>query len=139
MTQIARRKLPSAPRGAAAQPAMIACIRAAALACRATARAQLPTLDQSDDLSGSEAIARTLVRALPVMLTRRPVFHAPGTAARSFDEDWLLALSDALARLDIDSVRFLTRRRVRPEAAHILHVCLRRLRSSLAADKRAPF
>lgn len=65
-----------------------------------------------------------LVKALPEALGRAPRFFAPGTASLSFDEAWLLALKEAVARSDTDSYTFLLQTRMSRERASSLHFVL---------------
>lgn len=59
--------------------------------------------------------AETLVRSLPEILGRRPVFHRVGESELSFDELWLARILDRLAAGDHDSVEFLLRSRLSGE------------------------
>lgn len=109
------------------QPPLIAFLRLSALACRAAPRGSLRACALLDPDAGAEDYAMALARTLPEMTMRRPVIWRPGATGRSFDEDWLLSLLDALRRRDGASLRFLTRSRVRPEAAPYLLLVLRGL------------
>ncbi|TFL18827.1 hypothetical protein [Jannaschia formosa] len=103
------------------QPPLIALLRFHALACRTSPRAGL-TPEDAARAAAVEDMALLLARMLPVLLLRRPVLWRPGTAGRSFDEDWLLALARALRAGDADSARFLLTRRARPEGAATLRM-----------------
>ncbi|WP_220750525.1 MULTISPECIES: hypothetical protein [Jannaschia] len=114
--------------------ALLTFLRLAALECRASSRLDLtqackvldPEIDAGD-------LATILARALPQVLFHRPQILAPGALGRSFDEDWLLALADAIARGDRLSERFLLRRRCHPHRASHLSLLLRELEDRLAA------
>jgi len=133
MTQTVRRHDtgPAAVPDTAPQPPLIAFLRLASLACRAGPRGSIGACALLEPSSGPEDFAMALARALPEMLFRRPVLWRPGAAGQSFDEAWLLALSLARARNDLGSTRFLTRRRVRPEATPYLLLLLNGLAERL--------
>jgi hypothetical protein len=61
------------------------------------------------------------------MTGRRMVFRRPEDKDHSFDENWLLALVDAVRRADADSYRFLLLSRMSAEKASALHFPLCRL------------
>ncbi len=121
MTQTVRRPV-EAPQAPAAfrQPGLVAVLRLAALECRAAPRGSLTACALLEPGAGAEDYAVALARCLSQMLVRRPVLHRPGTASRSFDEEWLVALSRALGEGDRASARFLARSRARPEAVPYL-------------------
>lgn len=83
--------------------------------CRAKARMEVFTacalLQQSPShlaQAYADALLRTLAQALPDGF----VVLAPKSVERSFDEDWLMALMDAIAREDHTSATFLLRARL---------------------------
>ncbi|MEE4209850.1 MAG: hypothetical protein V2I43_11345 [Parvularcula sp.] len=118
MTQTVRRQIARpAAQPAVAQPPLVSFLRLAALSCRAAPRGSLRACDLLERSAGPEDFAMALARVLPEAMQRRPVLWQPGEADRSFDETWLLALAEAQARGDAASLRFLTTRRLRPEAA----------------------
>ena len=127
MTQTVRKPAADLEPAVATQPPLIAFLRLSALACRTAPRGSLGACALLDPDAGPEDYAMALARTLPEMTMRRPVIWRPGAAGRSFDEDWLLSLQDAIRRRDGASVRFLTRSRVRPEAAPYLQLLLRGL------------
>ncbi|KIT17551.1 hypothetical protein [Jannaschia aquimarina] len=107
-------------------PDLLVLLRRAALECRASAR-----LDTAracalfDPESKADEIARLLARALPQAMHVRPRFHATEASARSFDERWILAIADAIARRDIDSERFLLSRRTTPLGGTAISLLMR--------------
>ncbi|PRY93300.1 hypothetical protein BCF33_2167 [Hasllibacter halocynthiae] len=110
------------------QPMLVALLRIAALECRAAARLDLGrACAVLDPEAGVAELTALLARVLPQVLRTRPVIHPPGTGARSFDEDWLVALSKAVAAGDRASERFLLRRRCRPAGAAALASVIRAL------------
>lgn len=74
----------------------------------------------------------TLVRALPPLIGRRPVFHLPGSAVRSFDEAWLMRCLDARAVCDRDSLAMLTGRLIADDRRRAFHDWLARAAAELA-------
>lgn len=67
-----------------------------------------------------ETLAAMLSRVLP-----RPLeLSCPGTAARSFDERWLLACFEALRCVDLRWYQFLLRSRMAPGDAARVHFAL---------------
>lgn len=121
----------------ARQPAVLAHLRLAALRCRVSRRADPRACTVLDPKARAEEAALRLAALLPQALLRRPVLHAPGAAARSFDESWLVSLAEAEARGDEASVRFLLRRRVRAAAAPLVLATLRSLLARLAREAAA--
>ena len=111
-------------------PPLIAMLRLAALECRAGPRVDLQECAATAPDAGAEDLALALARALVGATDRRVVLWRPGAEGLSFDETWLTSLAAALGRGDADSVRFLTGRRVRPEAGPVL----RRLLDGLARN-----
>lgn len=107
-------------------PIALTLLRIAALDCRAAARLDVghacAALDPAADAAD---LATLLARALPVALRHRPQLGAPGTRETSFDEDWLLALSAAIARGDRASERFLLARRCHAHRAPHLALLIR--------------
>lgn len=103
------------------QPALIAMVRLAALECRAAPRVGLSVADAMR-VAAVEDMVTLLARALPKLLNRRPAIRRPGSAGRSFDEDWLCALARALRSDDSASAHFLLARRARPEGAAVLRM-----------------
>ncbi|TDL79478.1 hypothetical protein E2L08_09215 [Palleronia sediminis] len=118
----------------AAQPGLVSFLRLAALGCRTAPRASVPACLTLCPEADAGTCATILAHALPELLARRPVLHAPGTAVRSFDEEWLLALARARARGDTASVRFLAGRRVRPHRRAALMVLLGALLDRLESN-----
>lgn len=83
--------------------------------CRAKAR--LPIFEacallHHSPANSAQVYADALLRALWQALPRPPVIHAVAAAERSFDENWLLALTGAIARGDHASATFLLRARL---------------------------
>ena len=127
MTQTVRTAAADIEPVVANQPPLIAFLRLSALACRAAPRGSLGACALLAPDGGPEDYAMALARTLPEMTMRRPVIWRPGAPGRSFDEDWLLSLQEAIRRRDGASLRFLTRSRVRPEAAPYLQLLVRGL------------
>jgi len=67
------------------------------------------TIERADPLG-------QIVLTAPQGMGRSMKFYRPGTADISFDEAWLLSLVDAARRGDALSMRFMTGRRVAPQA-----------------------
>ncbi|MEM9643130.1 MAG: hypothetical protein AAGA19_16710 [Pseudomonadota bacterium] len=89
--------------------------RLMALDCRCAARTDL--FDACALLVIDAQYARTralegLIRCLPQIFERGPVFYRPGVTEASFDESWLLQLLHAAADEDKSSFNFLLRSRV---------------------------
>ena len=105
-------------------PPLIALLRLAALECRTGPRVDLQACAAIAPDAGAEDFAIALACLLAAATDRRVVLWRPGAEGLSFDETWLTALAAALARGDADSVRFLTRRRARPEAGPVLRYLL---------------
>lgn len=65
------------------------------------------------------------MRCLPEALGKAPVLYRPGEAELSFDEAWLMRLSEATARGDDDSAAFLLGSRVqrqdRRNLSYLIH------------------
>lgn len=99
------------------QMAFLNRLRFQAVTCRALARldffATCAVIDPKSDLPEQDRVA-LLLRLLGQALPRDPVFHRPGEKKISFDERWLMAVVDADARGDHDSLAFLIGRRVEP-------------------------
>lgn len=98
-------------------------LRLVAMRCRSSARIDLfeaCALLAHERETAALAFAEALLRGLRQALGRTPVFHAPGTTELSFDEAWLMRCLDRARAGDIDSLTFLLRRQVRPEAARSL-------------------
>ncbi|MEM7489571.1 MAG: hypothetical protein AAF390_10665 [Pseudomonadota bacterium] len=113
------------PDPATAQPAWLSLLRLSSLECRVAPRVSpSAACDLIDPSAGAEVYAEALARALPDLMTRRPVIWAPGAAGRSFDEDWLNACRNALLRGDGDSFRFLTTRRLTRGSVPIFRMLL---------------
>ena len=83
---------------AAAVPAAVARLRMAALACRAAPRAPGPQVVPPE--AGAERLAAALAALLLEALEQRPILWRPGTEGLSFDESWIVALTQALERGD---------------------------------------
>lgn len=99
-------------------PSLLNFLRFTALSCRAKPRTDLFHACALLHVSRSrslEAHAEALMRCLNDAVGKNLRFHAPGTAEMSFDEAWLVQLSDALLRDDNASTSFLLRSRVMPE------------------------
>ncbi|MEM9425831.1 MAG: hypothetical protein AAGA06_03930 [Pseudomonadota bacterium] len=98
-------------------------LRFVSLGCRAKARTDLfeacalLTVTRSQSF---KAHAEALLLCLNQALGKQAVFYRPGVAERSFDENWLLRLSVALARGDEASATFLLYSRVARE--HHRHI-----------------
>lgn len=131
MTQTVRRIEAETAPVIGAQPPLIAFLRLSALACRTAPRGSLGACALLAADAGPEDYAMALARTLPEMTLRRPVIWRPGAPGRSFDEEWLLSLQEAIRQRDGASLRFLTRSRVRPEAAPYLLLLLRGLHERL--------
>jgi hypothetical protein len=112
-TQTAPRSIqPIAPPQA---DATLALLRVLMRTCRAKAR--LPVFEacallHHSPANSAQVYADALLRALSQALPRMPVIHAVTAPERSFDENWLLALTDAIARKDHASASFLLRARL---------------------------
>ena len=133
MTQTVRTAAPDIQPAVATQPPLIAFLRLSALACRVAPRGSLQACALLAPDAGPEDYAMALARTLPEMTMRRPVIWRPGAPGRSFDEDWLLSLQEAIRRRDGASLRFLTRSRVRGEAVPYLKLLVRGLSERLDA------
>ncbi|MEM7752607.1 MAG: hypothetical protein AAF230_04280 [Pseudomonadota bacterium] len=98
-------------------------LRFVALGCRAQARTDLfeacalLTTIRSQSL---RAHAEALMLCLSQALGKQAIFFRPGVDEHSFDEDWLLRLSRALAEGDEASATFLLQSRVAKE--HHRHI-----------------
>ncbi|MEM9796149.1 MAG: hypothetical protein AAF919_06650 [Pseudomonadota bacterium] len=114
------------------QPALIALLRLAALECRAAPRPGMAPAEAMR-VAAIEDMVVMLARMLPNLLLRRPVIWRPGAEGRSFDEDWLLALAQALRTGDRHSARFLLGRRARPDGAAVLRMLVGDLAARLDA------
>ncbi|SFQ52612.1 hypothetical protein SAMN05421853_10892 [Roseivivax halotolerans] len=129
MTQIAA--LP-APRPEAAprypQEPLLEYLRTAQRSVRSRARADLfhacAALSDDPEIS-ARASAEVLMRCLGQALNKRPHLHRPGESARSFDEAWLLQLSNSLHSGDTSSAVFLLNSRVPPHARQAIIFLLR--------------
>ncbi|MBS1302708.1 hypothetical protein [Loktanella sp. SALINAS62] len=104
---------------------LLTLIRMSALDCRVAARASATACATIDPTASSNVFAAQLVKILPQVLERRPVIWRPGTRGATFDEEWLLAVVDAVRRGDVDSERFLLRRRVKPASLHTVRLLVR--------------
>ena len=78
-----------------------------------------------------EVAAETLVRSLPEILGRRPVFRRVGEVELSFDELWLMRIMDRIAAGDQDSVGFLLRSRLSGESLRWIRFLLSKLSTQL--------
>ena len=115
-------------------PQALTLLRLAALDCRASARLDLAGACAVLDPAAGEADLATLIaRALPQVMRTRPQLLAPGSAGTSFDEDWLLAVADAIARGDRASERFLLARRCHAHRIPTLSLLLREYADRLGA------
>jgi hypothetical protein len=114
------------------RPLLLTVLRAAASECRTSARLDMPrafaALNPGTDAAG---LAAVLVRALPQVMPERPYLRPPGAPGTSFDEDWLLALGDAIRRGDRPSERFLLTRRCHARGAPCLALLMRALAARL--------
>ncbi|SDW28960.1 hypothetical protein [Roseicitreum antarcticum] len=97
------------------QPAALALLRVLMRQCRAKARVEpfeaCALLHHSPD-QGAQAYADALLRVLSTALPNGLRIHAVYAPERSFDENWLLALTEAVARDDASSATFLLRSRL---------------------------
>lgn len=116
------------------QPPLICLLRLSALACRTAPRGSVEGCGLLDPDADAADYAMALARAMPDVLTRRPVFWRPGAPGQSFDEAWLLALARAIRAGDRDSERFLVLRRVRVQARPILRLLMVGLVERLAFE-----
>ncbi|MCV6592987.1 MAG: hypothetical protein OIF48_08560 [Silicimonas sp.] len=118
----------AAPRDTSGQ-AFLNHLRFTAMACRAKARTDLfeaCALLAVDRSQSRKAHAEALVLSLNEALGKRPIFHRPGDAERSFDEHWILQLARVLAQGDEASATFLLHSRVeRAKHRHILFLMSR--------------
>lgn len=83
--------------------------------CRAKARVEVFTACaflQQNPSHLAQAYADALLRILAQALPSGFVVHAPQSAERSFDENWLMALMDSIRRGDQSSTDFLLRARL---------------------------
>lgn len=92
-------------------------LRFQAVLCRAQARLDFFTacalIDPAAQVPSDDRM-RMLLRVMGQALPSEPIFFRPGETELSFDERWLIAVIDAYARDDRDSLEFLVRRRVDP-------------------------
>lgn len=97
------------------QPPALALLRVLMRQCRAKARVEpfeaCALLHHSPD-QGAQAYADALLRILGAALPNGLCIHAVNAPERSFDENWLLALTEAVARDDAPSAAFLLRSRL---------------------------
>ena len=90
-------------------------LRLVTLSCRSSARTDLfeaCAMLSIDPWVAQTAHAEALVKCLPQVIGRQLKFFRPGTEEVSFDEAWLIALTEAVVRDDDDSFLFLLRSRV---------------------------
>ncbi|MCC5961215.1 MAG: hypothetical protein JJU08_17945 [Rhodobacteraceae bacterium] len=83
--------------------------------CRAKARLEpfeACAVLQNAPHEGAQPYADALLRVLAQGLAHGPVIHRLGATECSFDENWLLALMDAISRDDRASTAFLLRARL---------------------------
>ncbi|WP_439563092.1 hypothetical protein [Roseinatronobacter sp.] len=83
--------------------------------CRAKARLEpfeACAILQNAPHEGAQPYADALLRVLAQGLDHGPVIHRVGAPECSFDENWLMALMDAIARDDRASTAFLLRARL---------------------------
>lgn len=114
-------------------PTLLNFLRFTALSCRAKPRTDLFHACALLHVSRSrslEAHAEALMRCLNDAVGKNLRFHAPGTAEMSFDEAWLVQLSDALLRDDDASASFLLRSRVLPEHRRLVGFLIGRIARS---------
>lgn len=95
--------------------ATLTMLRVLMRSCRA--KAHMPVFEACAllyhrDGQSPQVYADALLRALGQALPKPPVVHTVATRERSFDENWLLALLDAIARDDQASATFLLRARL---------------------------
>lgn len=83
------------------------------------------------DMRQSTDPLHVLLEHMGAALGRDMVFEAPGRAARSFDERWLMALLQAADRGDAASYRFLLRARLAADAASGIHFALTQARTQM--------
>lgn len=67
---------------------------------------------QNAPYEGAQPYADALLRVLAQGLAHGPIIHHSGALECSFDENWLLALMDAISRDDHASTAFLLRARL---------------------------
>lgn len=104
---------PSSPtlRSAPVDRGLLAQLRFVACTCRAGARVD-PSCDCTAPGAGMKQCLGALVAIAPHATGRHLTFYRPGEAEVSFDESWVLALVEAAARGDGDSLCFLVFRHV---------------------------
>ena len=95
--------------------AALALLRVLMRQCRAKARLEpfeACAVLQNAPHEGAQPYADALLRILAQGLDHGPVIHRVGAPECSFDENWLLALMDAISRDDRTSTAFLLRARL---------------------------
>jgi len=118
-------------RAAPVDRALLARMRRIACSCRAGARVDA-SCNCTAPGAGMKPCLASLVATAPQVTGRHLTFYRPGEADVSFDEAWLLALVEAAARGDGDSLRFLTIRHVAPPARARIAFLARRVAEARA-------
>lgn len=98
---------------------MIDELREASWRCQAQPRMDLfeaCAMLSRDRTRSRMAFRDALLRTLAEGLDRRAVFYRPRASDLSFDEQWLMALIDAVERNDRHSLAFLAASRLKPHA-----------------------
>lgn len=105
--------------------------------CRAMARTDLFSacaVLSSDRTIARAAHAEVLMRCLGEALGKMPVLYRPGETDLSFDEAWLIQLSNAMRQHDTPSLNFLLRSRVVPQLRRNLAFLLRAITDEFTQD-----
>ena len=123
--------LDHAARPAPVDRVLLAKMRFVACSCRAGARVDA-SCDCTAPDAGMKPCLGSLVATAPQATGRHLTFYRPDEADISFDESWLLALVEAAARGDGDSLRFLTIRHVAPPARARMAFLARRVAEARA-------
>ncbi|SOH94827.1 hypothetical protein SAMN06273572_105253 [Monaibacterium marinum] len=109
-------------------------LRITALQCRAGRRTELWQACRVLSPHGPvEPFAQILVATLSEALGREPVFYAPRTLQRSFDESWLLRLLERRMAGDTASVEHLIRARVQAQSQRYFRMLICGLADRISA------
>lgn len=111
---------------------LLAQLRFVACTCRAGARVN-PSCDCTAPGAGMKQCLGALVAIAPHATGRHLTFYRPGEAEVSFDESWVLALVEAAARGDGDSLRFLVIRHVARASRARIALLARRIAEARAS------
>ena len=117
------------------EAALLNHIRFVALGCRAKARTDLFQACALLHSSGTQSFrlhAEALMQCLNEALGKQAVLFRPGTAERSFDENWLLRLMTALSNGDEASASFLLHSRIDREKHRLMRYLLSRVSAPFA-------